>query len=212
MSHFATKDNTTLESEKHLVFLVLPLFHSQPPSYLEYISQTPEARGWGPPKKASWPPLDILLSVRSRPHWRLSKDKNGRQGPHFTPYRLFLPVSEQTTLSPPSLFTRLALHTTIGDEIYNTSAFEVLPVPSSPYHWQCLLTTAGRSSPKPGPGDSLDYLESSEQGWLTHRGGITSATIITILPPHYEDSCSPLPLSLNLDLVCNQCASKRSKM
>ena len=76
----------------------------------------------------------------------------------------FFRLSEQTTLSPPSLFTRLTLHTTIGDEIYNTLSFEVLPAPSSPYHWQCLLTTAGRSSPKPGPGDSLDYLESSEQG------------------------------------------------
>ena len=103
MSHFATKDNTTLESEEHLVFLVLPLFHCQPPSSLEYISQTPEARGWRPPKKASWPPLDILLTVRSRPHWRLSKDKNGRQGPHFTPSRVFLPLvrTNNTVTSKP---------------------------------------------------------------------------------------------------------------
>ena len=45
INDISTKDNTTLESEEHLVFLVLPLFHSQPPSYLEYISQIPEARG-----------------------------------------------------------------------------------------------------------------------------------------------------------------------
>ena len=72
-------------------------------------------------------------------------------------------VRTNNTVTSKPLHPSCLTHTTIGDEIYNTSAFEVLPVPSSPYHWQCLLAT-GRSSPKPGPGDSLDYLESSEQG------------------------------------------------
>ena len=73
-----------------------------------------------------------------------SKDKKARQGTHFTPSLLFLPLSEQIQLSPPPrLFTRLPLHYTFAQNIRLLGM--VLSAAGSPYHWQCLPIVSPRS-------------------------------------------------------------------
>ena len=182
MSHFATKDNTTLESEEHLVFLVLPLFHCQPLSSLEYISQIPEARGWRTPKRASWPPLDILLTVRSRPHWRLSKDKNGRRRDH-------------TSLRPVSFFRcpnkqHCHLQASSPDSPYTLQL-----VTKSTIHWllrcslsQALLITGNVCSPQVAPRQSR-VLATHWTTWNPQSKADSRIEAASPLPPLLQFCC-----------------------